>query len=166
MVGRYYGGTVPAPGTLEEPERRLVATAESLGERVDAALARFAPHEALAAIWELVGAANKYVGEAEPWTLAKQRKAGGDEGAAAEARLATALYALVEALRLIAHYCLPFIPATAEGIARQLGVALETSGEWEQVSRWGRYPAGTRVQPGGVLFPKLELPVEQAEATS
>ena len=163
MVGRYYGGAVPAPGALDVVDRRLVETATGLRDRVDAALARFAPHEALAAIWELVGAANRYVAEVEPWTLAKRRKAGGEDGAAAEARLATALYNLVEALRLIAHYCTPFIPATAEGIARQLGVALETSGDWKQISSWGRYPAGTQVRPGSVLFPKIELPAEAAE---
>ncbi len=158
MVSRYYGGVVPAPGAPEEVDRRLVSVAEALPERVDAALAQFAPHEALAAVWELVGAANKYVAEVEPWTLAKQRK--GPDGEAAEKRLATALYNLAEALRLVAHYCAPFIPATAEAVARQLGVALDTSSAWAQVSRWGGYPAGTAVQPGGVLFPKLELPVE------
>jgi methionyl-tRNA synthetase len=166
MVGRYYKGEVPAPGDLDEVDRRLLDTAQGLRARVDAAMERFAPHEALAAIWELVGAANKYVGEVEPWTLAKRRKADGEEGAAAEARLATALYNLVEALRLIAYYCAPFIPGTAEGIARQLGIALETGGDWERVSGWGRYPAGTSVQPGGILFPKLELPEEADEVTA
>ncbi|MGH2592656.1 MAG: methionine--tRNA ligase, partial [Anaerolineae bacterium] len=120
---------------------------------VDAALDRFAPHEALAAIWDVIGAANKYVDDVEPWALARRRKSGGDAGAAADARLATALYNLVETLRLVAHYCSPFIPAAAEGIARQLGLALDTSRDW---AGWGRYPAGTSVQPGGVLFPKLE----------
>ncbi|HEY7357199.1 MAG TPA: methionine--tRNA ligase [Ktedonobacterales bacterium] len=157
MVSRYYNGVVPAPAAAEEIDQRLVSIADALPERVDAALAQFAPHEALAAIWELVGAANKYVADTEPWTLAKQRKNG---DAAAEARLATVLYHLVEALRLVAHYCQPFIPATAAAIVGQLGIALDTTSDWAQVSRWGGYPAGTSVQPGGVLFPKLELPVE------
>ncbi|HEY7835121.1 MAG TPA: class I tRNA ligase family protein, partial [Ktedonobacterales bacterium] len=165
MVGRYEDGVVPAPGAPEDVERGLIALAEGLPARVDAAMERFAPHEALAAIWELVAAANKYVADVEPWTLAKRRKnaqAGGDDGAAATARLATALYTLVEALRLIAHYCAPFIPATAQALAEQLGVALETGGDWAHVTRWGGYPAGTRVRPGGVLFPKLELPADAA----
>ncbi len=160
MIGRYYQGVVPAPNGQEALDTQLIGIAAGLRERVDAAMERFAPHEALAAVWELIGAANKYVAESEPWTLAKRRKAGGDEGAAAEARLATVLYNLTETLRLVAHYCAPFIPATAAGIARQLGVELELDGEWQQVASWGRYPAGTTVQPGGVLFPKLELPQE------
>jgi methionyl-tRNA synthetase len=164
MIGRYYGGVVPEPGALDGVDRRLVDTAEAVRERIDATMARFAPHEALAAIWELVAAANKYVGEVEPWTLAKRRKAAGEEGAAAEKRLATALYNLVEALRLVAHFCSPFIPATADAIARQLGVTLGVTADWTEVTRWGRYLAGTQVQPGSVLFPKLELPAEAAEA--
>jgi methionyl-tRNA synthetase len=159
MVSRYYGGSVPAPGAPEAVDLRLINIAEGLRQRVDEAMQQFAPHEALAAIWELVGAANKYVAEVEPWTLAKQRKAG-PESAAAEKRLATVLYHLVEALRLIAYYCAPFLPATAEGIAAQLGIALETGGDWAQVSRWGGYPAGTIVRPGSVLFPKLKTAVE------
>ncbi|HEV7129020.1 MAG TPA: methionine--tRNA ligase, partial [Ktedonobacterales bacterium] len=160
MIGRYYGGVVPAPGVVDEADRSLIATAEALCERVDSTLERFAPHEALAAIWELVGAANKYVGDVEPWTLAKRRKAGGADGTAAEARLTTVLYNLAEALRLVAHYCAPFIPATADALAQQLGVALDTHSDWRQTTRWGGYPAGTTVRPGSVLFPKLELPAE------
>ncbi len=156
MVSRYAGGVVPAPGAREEIDQRLVNAAEGLRERVERAMSQFVPHEALGAIWELVSATNKYVAEVEPWTLAKQRKAGPERVASAE-RLATILYNLTEALRLLAHYCIPFLPTTAEILARQLGVTLETSGDWTQVSRWGGYLAGTAVQPGGVLFPKLEL---------
>jgi methionyl-tRNA synthetase len=160
MISRYYGGAVPASGSLGAPDEHVVAIADGLRERVDSALARFSPNEALAAIWDLIGAANKYVGEVEPWALAKQRKAGGAEGEAAEARLATSLYTLAETLRLVAHYLIPFLPATAEAIAGQLGIGLETGGAWSEVTGWGRYPAGTRIQPGGVLFPKLEVPAE------
>ena len=161
MISRYYDDVVPAPGTLQEVDSRLIGTAGDLRWRVDAALARFTPHEALAAIWDLVSAANKYVVEVEPWVLARQRGTG-PGGAAAEERLATALYNLVEVLRLVAHYCAPFLPSTAEAIARQLGITLDTSGDWAQVTGWGRYPAGTIVQRGSALFPKLELPAEMA----
>jgi methionyl-tRNA synthetase len=158
MVGRYYDGVVPAPGQTEDVDSQLIGVAEGLRARVDAAIERFAPNEALAAIWDLVTTANRYVGEVEPWVLAKRRKAGGEDGAAADARLATSLYNLVEALRLTAYHCLPFLPQAAEGIARQLGITLDTGGDRAETTTWGGYPAGTAVRPGGVLFPKLELP--------
>ena len=158
MVGRYYDGVVPAPSAYTDAEKLLLDLAADLPGRVDTAFERFRPDEAIMAIWELVGAANKYVVEVAPWTLAKTRGQGGPAGEAAEARLATSLYSLAEALRLTAQYAAPFIPGAAEGVAKQLGIELDTSGEWERVTRWGGYTPGTRVQPGGVLFPKLDLP--------
>lgn len=157
MVNRYYAGTVPEPGRPEAIDNALIDTAAGLGRQVDDALARLTPHEALAAIWELIGVANKYVVEVEPWVLARQRQAGGVEGTAAEVRLATTLYHLVETLRLIACACAPFLPATAAAIAHQLGLTA-TSGDGIQALTWGRYPAGTTLQPGQALFPRLEWP--------
>lgn len=166
MVARYYGGAVPAPAEQqEEADHDLIAAAQGLDARVDAAMERFAPHEALAAIWDLVNAANKYVEDMKPWALVKARKSSDSaEAAHAEARLATVLYNLAEALRLIAHYCVPFIPATAEALAAQLGIALDTSGaDWAGVTRWGGYVPGTHVALGNVLFAKRELPAPPAE---
>ncbi len=163
MVGRYYAGIVPTPGHLEGVDWALVETARSLPVLVDAALAGFALDQALDAIWNLVGAANKYVADVEPWTLAKLRKSEG-EGSHGGERLSTVLYNLVEALRLIAYHCAPFLPDTADGIAQQLGISLSTGENAQDVSlasegwQWGGYPAGTRLQPGGILFPKLSLP--------
>jgi methionyl-tRNA synthetase len=88
---------------------------------------------------------------AEPWTLARQRKQG---DASAGVKLGTILYNLAESLRLIAYYCQPFLPDTAQAIAQQLNVSL--NGDWSDLSQWGGYVAGTAVQPGGVLFPKLD----------
>lgn len=158
MVGRYCDGVVPSPGPVEASDRQLISVAEGLCARVDAAMERFAINDALAAIWELVATANRYVGEIEPWVLAKRRKAGGEDGASAEVRLASCLYNLTEALRLTASYCQPFLPRAAEGIASQLGIALDAGAKWEHTTAWGGYPAGTTVRPAGVLFPKLELP--------
>jgi len=155
MVGRYFGGVVPAPGEPYAADRRLIEAASGLRDRAGRAMDRFAPHDALAAIWDVIGAANKYVDDAAPWALARQRKAG---DSAAGAQLAAALYNLVETLRLVACYCTPFIPATAEAISRQIGCPLDIEADW---ARWGGYPAGAAVQPGGGLFPKLEVAEER-----
>ena len=145
MLTRYYAGTVPAPGPLTDIDCPLVNQAQALPEQVDAAINRFAPHEALVAMWEVIGAANRYIAEIKPWELAKQRPA-----PPAETRLATCLYNLVETLRLVAHLSAPFLPDTSAAITSQLGWCPDLS----RLTEWGRYPAGTRVQPGGVLFPK------------
>jgi methionyl-tRNA synthetase len=152
MISRYYGGITPTPGELEAADRHLVDASEQLYQRLDAALEQFALDVALGAIWDLVAVANKYVVEVQPWALAKQRA-----DPAIERRLATTLYNLVETLRLVAHGLAAFLPATAEAIACQLGIALATDDALGEVLVWGRYPAGTAVQPGAVLFPKIEV---------
>ncbi len=151
MIQRYYQGQVPPPARPTPTDHTLIKLAEALPKRVDTAIARFAPHEALAAIWDFIGAANKYIVQVRPWELAKQRH----QSLTAEHRLATTLYNLAETLRLIAHHCAPFLPTTAETIAHRLGIPLTLQGDWAKVSTWGGYPPGTIVQVGEVLFPKL-----------
>jgi methionyl-tRNA synthetase len=156
MVNRYYEGCVPAPASdsLAELDRPLIDLAAGLPRRVEGAMNQFAPHEALAAIWELIGAANKYIVAVRPWELAKQRGADQD----AEKRLATTLYNLAEALRLAAFYLSPFLPAAAAAVDCQLGLsANDGQGEWTKATQWGGYPANTVLKPGGALFPKLEM---------
>lgn len=158
MVTRYYDGVVPAPSVQVEEDQPFIGAAEALPAQIDGAVARFATHDALAAIWAFIGTANKYVIDVRPWEFAKRRH----EDTFAESRLRTTLYNLVEGLRLIAHYCIPFLPATAAAIANQLGVDLGTDAPDATRTRWGRYPAGTTLQPAGVLFPKLEMPKNPA----
>jgi methionyl-tRNA synthetase len=148
---------VPAPGPVEEIDRAFIQLAEKLPHRIETALAAFAPHEALAAIWELVGAANKYITEVQPWLLAKQR----EQNSQAETRLATTIYNLAEALRLAAYFCTPFLPATAGRINRQIGLTPDIQGDWARLSRWGQYPPHIKVRSGEALFPKLDAPGRQ-----
>ncbi|HEX6819822.1 MAG TPA: methionine--tRNA ligase, partial [Ktedonobacterales bacterium] len=172
MVGRYYDGVVPEPegvGTTPlraEPDRALVATAEGARAKIETALQRFDPQTALGVLWDLVGLANKYVVEVEPWALAKRRKQGQGtpEGEEAERRLATVLYNLVETLRLVALYLTPFLPSTSAGILQQIGPGADVSlvpaspAVWsDDTLQWGGFRPGTHVQPGGVLFPKVEV---------
>ena len=156
MVRRYYDGVVPTPGDRAEEDERLIGVAQALPERIAAAISRYDPQSALAAIWELAGAANSYVETTAPWSLAKARKAESGADGPAEQRLATVLYNLVEALRLIAWHVRPFLPTTADGIEKQLG--LQEVDAPADATVWGAYPAGARLAGGAVLFPKFELP--------
>ncbi|MGO8948410.1 MAG: class I tRNA ligase family protein [Ktedonobacterales bacterium] len=164
MIGRYYDGRVPAPHAVDDADSLLIESARGLLERIDAAMERYAPHEALGILWELVDAANKYVEDSAPWSLAKHRSSGGSAGAAAGERLETVLYNLAEALRLVAYFSQPFIPGIAAGIETQLGVSPDSHTRRSskrshiEAGTWGRYPPGTQVAPGEVLFRKHELP--------
>lgn len=151
MINRYFGGVVPEPvradWTTNGADRELIALA---GETVAAMERHFndlAFDDALTAIWQFVSRANKYVEENAPWTLQKTDRA----------RLATVMYNLAEALRLITHFIFPVMPETAEKMAAQLNVPLVTAGDWEKTSAWGGLPVGTKVTAKPVpLFPRLK----------
>ncbi len=153
MVVRYFDGVVPATnGDLTEHDRQLIAMGNGLRSRVEEALKHFALQDALVAIFAFVEEANRYIQVAAPWELFKARKAG-DEAAAA--RLATTLYVLMDGLRLIGHYLTPVVPNKARLLRQQLGLD-GAPADWATETQMGRYPAGTRVQPAEVLFPRIE----------
>jgi methionyl-tRNA synthetase len=151
MLQRYTESAVPRFNPPTAAEQPLIAQARALPGLVDAAVRAYCSNEALAAIWELVGTANRYVAETEPWSLAKARQAGNQEAAR---RLDTVLYTLAETLRLMAHLLVPFLPETAAKITAQLGIALDDNAPWADGTTWGQLASGTRVQPGPLLFHK------------
>jgi methionyl-tRNA synthetase len=165
MVGRYFDGIVPEPGAVEPVDQGLIDVAEALPAEVDAAMEIFETHEAANAVWKLLDAANKYVVNVEPWTLAKARKAEeqGPEEAAAEARLCTVLYNLTEVLRIVSIAASPFVPGACAELRTRLGLEAEM-GVWPEIVAWGGYPAGTELVKGEILFVKHEVPeVEGAD---
>ena len=85
--------------------------------------------------------------DAEPWVLAK------DEAKAD--RLATVLYNLVEGIIIGASLLEPYMPETAERIAKQLNTSLR---DFDQLEQFGLYESGSKVtdQPE-ILFARLDM---------
>ena len=168
MAVRYLGGERPAPRPAADgaPRRGAGPTrCRLVVEKLDGCLV----HEALAALWEFVGAANKTVDAEAPWVLAKAAKAG-DEAAAA--RLRGVLGDLLEACRLVG-------PRGRPGDARRraagprparlrvpVGAPTATADRRSSTS-WPGAPTPTspaRWPPPTPLFPRLEIEVADASA--
>ena len=83
MAGRYLGGERPAPRPAAESPLAAAwaGTLATYAAKLDALLL----HDALAALWDFVGEANRFVESEQPWALAKAAKAG-DAGAASPPR--------------------------------------------------------------------------------
>jgi methionyl-tRNA synthetase len=120
MVNRYLGGErpEPQPADVAPPAGTWARILETYRAKLDGYLL----HDALSALWEFVGTANKAVDETQPWTLAKLAKAGDAE---AEAKLRRVLGDLVEACRLIGLAAAPFMPGMAPKVLEQLGYPYE-----------------------------------------
>ncbi|HXM85452.1 MAG TPA: methionine--tRNA ligase, partial [Stellaceae bacterium] len=92
MVQSYCGGKLPEPGAFKAADENLLASARGLLAKARTEMAEPAFHRALETIWQVVGAANRYVDEQAPWTLRKTDTV----------RLGTVLYTLAETIRHLA----------------------------------------------------------------
>ena len=144
MLGRYFDGVVPA----HEGESPLREVAERVTGDVDRHVRAFRTQRALATLWELVGAANKYIDSEAPWQLAKdpdQRE-----------RLATVMAEVLECVRVIAILLEPFLPHASAKIIESLGDT-PNAGSLAERLRWGQLAAGTQTRKIEVLFPRIEV---------
>jgi len=152
MVTRYFGGEVPAAGEYREADLEVQRVVAQATADADAAMARLAVHDGIAAVWTIVDQLNGYITEQEPWALAK------DE--AKRERLQTVLYTAVEGLRALAVLLSPVVPKATAKLWTALGVAGELGGLDAQRLRsagdWGQVPAGTAVNGLEALFPRIE----------
>ncbi|HUV38658.1 MAG TPA: methionine--tRNA ligase [Planctomycetota bacterium] len=158
MIERYFDGKVPAGDTRpvvdwHEHDKVLHAVAEEVAETVPALMDTLAFAQALETLWTLVRAANRYVEENRPWTLAKDP--------AESTRLGVVMYNLAESCRLLAIWLTPFIPGTAAKIREQLALD-DVDVSFNARVRWGLMKPGTVIRKGPALFPRLELPGDKA----
>ena len=111
---------------------------------VDTAMREFAFQRALAAIWEFVGAVNRYIDTTAPWARPASHIARGQ-------RL-SALYNAAQALWCLGVLLEPFLPEAARKIRQALGGGgVPTLRDAE----WGRLAPGASVQKVSGLFPRV-----------
>ncbi|HEY4227750.1 MAG TPA: methionine--tRNA ligase [Candidatus Limnocylindrales bacterium] len=164
MASRYLGGDRPVPRAAAEAPL-AAAWAKALAGYV-AKLESLLLHDALAAVWDFVGAANRFVETEQPWALAKAAKAGDAGAAEAEAHLAGTLGDLVEAVRLVSLAVAPFMPSVAPRALEQLGYPYPYGADGnggppvlEQLG-WGGAAGGEangRLGTPSPLFPRLDV---------
>ena len=150
MVQKYFGGQLPLEQT-EDPEKddELITLACDLVHRVSEQMDKFALQNALAEIFRVIGRANKYIDENEPWRLAK------DE--ANKPRLARVMYNLLETVRICAGLLRPFMPDTADEILRRLG---NPDSSWESLGFFGTLYRDAKAENGPALFPRIDAAKE------
>jgi methionyl-tRNA synthetase len=149
MLGKYFGGTVPAPAEATEDDGRLIARSREAAVSSDAAMEEVEFHKALGAVWDLVKAANRYVDAQAPWTLAKSPDR--------RERLGTVLYNILEAARICVLLAAPFVPAAAQRMWEALGCegAVEKA-VLSSAVRWGALRPGVTLPKSAVAFPRIE----------
>jgi methionyl-tRNA synthetase len=170
MIVKFSKGVLEEPETPREPvlleqylgseeapaeDRDLISLALKTKYEVDDLMERRDISGALAAVWRLVGRANKYVEETSPWSLAKDPELRG--------RLATVLYNLAETIRFVTVMVTPFMPNFPSMVWQQLAIGNQPELHVWEALEWGNLPAGTRVVKGDAIFPRIDLKTLEKE---
>ncbi|WP_104990263.1 methionine--tRNA ligase [Deinococcus sp. NW-56] len=152
MIQKYRGGVLPQACEQGTREHQIESAALALPGEVLRLVDDLKVNMAIEAAMNFVRDLNRYIAESAPWTLAKSDDT--------QRRLDTVLYTAAEGLRVASVALEAVIPAKAQELRAQLGLAGQS---YPLTAAWGLIPAGTAVPGGPVLFPKPE-PLPKAEA--
>ncbi|MFC5447931.1 methionine--tRNA ligase [Paenibacillus aestuarii] len=158
MIDKYFAGSIPAyvPGATEFDDS-LLETVRAAVAKYEEAMEKMEFSIALSAVWQLISRTNKYIDETQPWSMVK------DE--AKRETLGSVMYVLAESQRISSVLLRPFLTKTPQLIWQQLGLAAEDLPrltEWSSMQDFGLLPAGTKVQKGEPMFPRLDVAAEVA----
>ncbi|HET8613233.1 MAG TPA: methionine--tRNA ligase, partial [Sphingomonas sp.] len=142
MIAKQCGGVLPEAGGEADPE----STAGIL-ERMATAMDELALNRALEIAWEGVGEANRWFADRAPWALRKTDPRAAD----------AVLYWTAETVRRLAILVRWAIPASADKLLDQLGVAADAR---DFAALDAPLVAGTILPAPQGVFPRLELAAE------
>ena len=181
-------GQIPEPAELEDIDRALLDAVEAGFASVGELIAQHRQKAALGEAMRLVGEANKYVADTQPFKLK-------GEDPATQARLATVLHTLAQAVTDLNLMLSPFLPHAANDVDRVLGGSGRIApmprieevdeldpdhlpeafdgrsgypiitGDYQDAPTWGRHPVtvGTPVAKPAPVFTKLDESIVEAE---
>ena len=181
-------GQIPEPGELQDIDRALLDAVEAGFASVGDLIAQHRQKAALGEAMRLVGEANKYVADTQPFKLK-------GEDPATQARLATVLHTLAQAVTDLNLMLSPFLPHAANDVDRVLGGSGRIApmprieevdeldpeylpeafdgrtgypiitGDYQDAPTWGRHPVtvGTPVAKPTPVFTKLDESIVEAE---
>ncbi|HNM85273.1 MAG TPA: methionine--tRNA ligase [Mycobacterium sp.] len=148
MVNKNLDGIVPTPGEFDDDDNALLDQADALLATVREHFDNQAMHLALEAIWQLLGAANRYFSAQEPWVLRKSPEP------VAQQRFGTVLYTTMEVVRIAALLVQPVMPESAAKLLDLLG---QPAGARDFTAVATRLAPGTALPAPQGVFPRYQV---------
>ena len=153
MVKKYFDKKLITDRESGEFDDELISMCEELCGKVDSLIDKTELNNVLAEIFKVVSRANKYIDETMPWALAKDETK--------RARLASVLYNLLEAIRITSTLLSCFMPSAMPKALEQIGASDYAT--YENAKKFGVLPLDVEVNPGEVLFPRIDAEKEIEE---
>jgi len=147
MIGKAFGGVLPAPGEFTEADKTILAAADGLIAAAREHMKTQQLHQVLNAVWAVVADANRYFAGEAPWGHAKTNPQ----------RQGTILYVTAEVLRQVAILTQPFVPASAAKLLDLLGVPAEER-SFSELEGGKRIKPAVKLPPPAPVFPRYLEP--------
>ena len=135
-------GEVPTPGELSDADQAILDLASRTFDEAGAALSHSRFKQGITKIMHVVGEANAYIAEQEPWKLAKDETQ--------RERLATVLWTALQVVSDCNTMLTPFLPHTAQAVHETLG----RDGVWAALPEVVEVTDDQPVEPVGAGLPE------------
>jgi len=135
-------GEVPTPGELSDADQAILDLASRTFDETGDALSHSRFKQGITKIMHVVGEANAYIAEQEPWKLAKDETQ--------RERLATVLWTALQVVSDCNTMLTPFLPHTAQAVHETLG----RDGVWAALPEVVEVTDDQPVEPVGAGLPE------------
>ena len=150
LTQKYYGGEVPACGTLTDYDRGTLAELQAVKATLEQNIENYRFREALKEAMNVARIGNKYLADCEPWKLVKTDPE----------RVKTILNIALQITANLSIVVEPFMPFTS---AKLLAMLRLEPLDWERIGATDLVAAGHRIGTPELLFEKIEDDVIQAQ---
>jgi len=145
MIAKNCEGIVPTPGEFTQDDLALLKACENAVKVGRKAIDRNHVHAAVAVVWDVVGEANRYFANAEPWALKKTDPE----------RMKTVLYVTAEAIRRLAIQAQAIVPDSAAKFLDLLAIA-DDKRQFAQVNDENMIAPGTQLPAPTPVFKRFD----------
>jgi len=143
LTHKYFQGKVPEKSILQPIDEEVMLALQSYPDKIAQSLERYRFREALALMMDFARTGNKYLADTEPWKTIKTD----------QERTGTILNIALNIAANLSILSAPFLPFTAEKIKAMLGLKIFN---WENAGQMDLLKAGDEINPGSLLFQKVE----------
>ena len=155
---RYFDGKLPAPGILELVDKQLCGQVAEAVDAMEKSVRELRLDRGIEQVISVVRAANRYMEQTAPWTLAKKGET---------ERLNTVLFTAADALRQFSVLLYPVMPEKMAELRKALGYTGDELND-AKIADLRTRPcdlAGRHVQDTSGLFPRIDVtPKEETPA--
>jgi methionyl-tRNA synthetase len=143
LTQKFFDNKVPAPGELNEVDRKVIAELKDFPTRIGDSIETYRFREATATLMDLARLGNKYLAETEPWKLAKTDVT----------RVGTILNIALQIAANLSVMVEPFLPFTAIKLKKMLNMGRT---QWHQAGSETLLAVGHPLGESALLFEKIE----------